>query len=40
MKTFLLLFVFAITALAQTKEGDTANGKRLFERNGCYQCHG
>ena len=41
MKTFpLLLIVFAITALAQTKESDTANGKRLFERNGCYQCHG
>lgn len=41
MKTFLLLLVVsAMTALAQTKEGDTANGKRLFERNGCYQCHG
>ncbi len=40
MKTFLLLFVLAITALAQTKPGDPANGKRLFERNGCYQCHG
>jgi mono/diheme cytochrome c family protein len=41
MKTFLLLLaVFAITAFAQTKEADTANGKRLFERNGCYQCHG
>jgi len=40
MKTFLmLLVVFAISALAQTKEGDTANGKPLFERNGCYQCH-
>ncbi|MDP8990401.1 MAG: cytochrome c [Acidobacteriota bacterium] len=40
MKTFLLLVVFAIAACAQTKQGDTANGKRLFERNGCYQCHG
>ena len=41
MKIFLLLLiVFAITALSQTKEGDTSNGKRLFERNGCYQCHG
>ena len=41
MKTFLmLLVVFAITALAQTNLADTANGKRLFERNGCYQCHG
>jgi mono/diheme cytochrome c family protein len=41
VKTFVLLFVaFAVTALAQTKPGDAANGKRLFERNGCYQCHG
>ncbi|MDP9112081.1 MAG: cytochrome c [Acidobacteriota bacterium] len=40
MKIFLLLIVFAIAAMSQTKEGDTANGKRLFERNGCYQCHG
>ena len=23
-----------------TKAGDAVNGKRLFERNGCYQCHG
>jgi mono/diheme cytochrome c family protein len=46
MKNSLVLFaVMAITALAQTKTADTkvgddANGKRLFERNGCYQCHG
>jgi mono/diheme cytochrome c family protein len=40
MKTFLLLFAFALATLAQTKAGDTPNGKRLFERNGCYQCHG
>src|SRR5665213_226717 len=41
MKTFLILFVVTgVGALAQTKSGDTANGKRLFERDGCYQCHG
>ena len=40
MKTFVLLLVFTITALAQTKAGDTANGKLLFEKDGCYQCHG
>lgn len=41
MKTFLILFVaVAMTALAQTKPGDAANGKRLFEKNACYQCHG
>ena len=26
--------------LAQTPAGDAANGKRLFLRDGCYQCHG
>lgn len=46
MKNFLLpVLIFAIAALAQTrgadaKAGDVTNGKRLFERNGCYQCHG
>ena len=41
MKTILLFLVaLAVTTLAQTKAGDAANGKRLFERNGCYQCHG
>ncbi len=46
MKTLMLTFaIFGIAALAQTKTadakaGDAANGKRLFERNGCYQCHG
>ena len=46
MKTLVLTFaIFGIAALAQTttpvtKAGDAVNGKRLFERNGCYQCHG
>lgn len=41
MKTLILLFAIVnIAALAQTKAPDTANGKRLFEKNGCYQCHG
>jgi mono/diheme cytochrome c family protein len=30
----------AMAAMAQTKTGDAANGKRLFEKNACYQCHG
>jgi mono/diheme cytochrome c family protein len=34
------IFVVATVALAQTKPGDVANGKRIFIRNGCYQCHG
>jgi mono/diheme cytochrome c family protein len=41
IKTFLLLLpLLAATAPAQTKPGDSENGKRLFMRNGCYQCHG
>jgi mono/diheme cytochrome c family protein len=36
----IVLFFAAAAAFAQTKAGDTASGKRLFERNGCYQCHG
>jgi mono/diheme cytochrome c family protein len=41
MKTFLVLLPFlAAVALAQTKSSDSANRKRIFMRNGCYQCHG
>ena len=41
MKNSLVVFaVMAMAALAQTKAGDAANGKRLFEKNACYQCLG
>jgi mono/diheme cytochrome c family protein len=43
MKKSILIFPFLIiaaAALSQTKPGDGANGKRIFMRNGCYQCHG
>jgi mono/diheme cytochrome c family protein len=36
----LSFLVIAASALAQTKPGDVTNGKRIFMRNGCYQCHG
>jgi len=39
-KLLLLLTCFAVAVLAQTKPGDVANGQRLFEKDGCYQCHG
>jgi mono/diheme cytochrome c family protein len=39
-KSFALFLLVTAFAAAQTKPGDTANGKRLFERNTCYQCHG
>ena len=40
MKIVLLLLAIGGAAFAQGKPGDVDNGKRLFERNGCYQCHG
>jgi mono/diheme cytochrome c family protein len=41
MKTvWVLLPLLSAALLAQTKAGDAANGKRIFMRNGCYQCHG
>ena len=40
MKTALFILLLAAAALAQTTAGSTDNGKRLFLRNGCYQCHG
>ena len=43
-KLFLILLLTlslaAVAARAQTKPGDVANGKQVFMRNGCYQCHG
>jgi mono/diheme cytochrome c family protein len=39
MKRLLILTALAATvAFAQT--GDAANGKKLFLRDGCYECHG
>jgi mono/diheme cytochrome c family protein len=41
MKRILLAAMLATTALlAQTPAGDAINGKRLFLRDGCYECHG
>jgi len=39
----LLVFAAALataTLIAQIPAGDTANGKKLFLRDGCYECHG
>jgi mono/diheme cytochrome c family protein len=44
MKRLFLLASFAAVTLlsgySQTPAGDSANGKRLFVRDGCYECHG
>jgi mono/diheme cytochrome c family protein len=39
-RMIILASFFAAAAFAQTKPGDAENGKRLFMKNGCYQCHG
>jgi len=36
----LVLMLLSTAAVAQTKAGDVENGKKLFLRNGCFQCHG
>jgi mono/diheme cytochrome c family protein len=44
MKRIFVLASFAaaatISAYGQTATGDAANGKKLFLRDGCYECHG
>jgi mono/diheme cytochrome c family protein len=40
MHRFVPFLVFCSFLLAQPKPGDPQNGKRLYLRNGCYQCHG
>jgi mono/diheme cytochrome c family protein len=41
MKVILVLLTLAVvTVSAQPKPGNAENGKRLFQFNGCYQCHG
>jgi len=41
MKKLISAAVFlSATLLAQAPAGDAANGKKLFLKDGCYQCHG
>jgi mono/diheme cytochrome c family protein len=39
-RLFLLVVLGCAAAPAQTKPGGVENGKRLYLKNGCYQCHG
>ena len=39
-RLLIVIALFSAAAIAQTKGGDTENGKRLFVKNGCFQCHG
>jgi mono/diheme cytochrome c family protein len=36
----LVAALIATGVAAQTPTGDAANGRQLFEKDGCYQCHG
>jgi mono/diheme cytochrome c family protein len=38
--TLLLLALLSVLAHAGEQHGDPVEGKRLFLRDGCYQCHG
>jgi mono/diheme cytochrome c family protein len=40
MRKLLFVVVPLAIAVGQSKTGDAETGKRLFMRNGCYQCHG
>src|SRR5437773_7037895 len=36
----LLLAAAVIVVVAQSVPASVANGKRVFEKDGCYECHG
>jgi mono/diheme cytochrome c family protein len=40
MRLLLATVLASATLFAQTPAGDAANGKKLFLRDGCYECHG
>ncbi len=37
---FFILSIIAVAASAQTPAGDSARGKKIYESDGCYECHG
>lgn len=40
MKRLIAGLILGSTALMAQSTGDAANGKKLFLRDGCYECHG
>jgi len=42
MKTlaFVVVLLTGVAVLAQTPTGNADNGKKLFNRDGCWECHG
>ena len=37
---YILLLILGVAAIAQTPAGDAGRGRQLFEKDGCYECHG
>jgi len=37
---FILMALGALAVLQTAGTGDAARGKRVFEKDGCYECHG
>ena len=37
---YILPVILASAALAQSPVSNAAHGKQLFEKDGCYECHG
>jgi len=40
MKTFFILLAISATAVFAQNAGNAENGKAIFEKVGCWQCHG
>ena len=40
LSIFAAALLLATPALAQQPAGNADNGKKLFEKVGCWQCHG
>ena len=39
-RLWVVLILGCVGATAQTNPGNAEHGKRLYLKNGCYQCHG
>jgi ubiquinol-cytochrome c reductase cytochrome c subunit len=39
-KVLTVFFALVVMTAAQPRKDSIENGKRLYVRNGCYQCHG
>jgi mono/diheme cytochrome c family protein len=40
MKPYLLLLLLSIAGVLLAQDGNAENGKKLFSKFGCYECHG